>query len=54
MENVKGLVVAEKQVLFEIDEFTVVKDLTLLIAAYYVFVKYLKSSTFYYSFKNVR
>ena len=45
MKNAKGLVAAEKQVLFEIDDFTVIKGLTLLIAAYYVFfVKYPKSS----------
>ena len=41
MKNAKGLVAAEKQVLFEIDDFTVIKGLTLLIAEYYVFsVKY--------------
>ena len=45
MEGSKGLVVAEKQVLFEIDKFTITIGLTLLIAAYYVFyVKYPKSS----------
>ena len=38
MKNAKGLVAAEKQFLFEIDDFTVIKGLTLLIAAYYVFL----------------
>ena len=32
MEGAKGLVAAEKHVLFEIDDFTVIKGLTLLIA----------------------
>ena len=41
MEGCKGLVAAEKQVLFEIENFTVTTGLTLLLAAYYVFyVKY--------------
>lgn len=45
MEESKGLVVAEKQVLFEIDNFTITAGLTLLLAAYYVFyVKYPGSS----------
>ena len=36
---------AEKQVLFEIDNFTITTGLTLLLAAYYVFyVKYPNSS----------
>ena len=44
MEGAKGLVAAEKHVLFEIDDFTAIKGLTLLIATYYVyFVKYPKS-----------
>ena len=38
MKNAKGLVAAEKQVLFKIDDFTVIKGLTLLIAAYYFFL----------------
>ena len=45
MEGCKGLVAAEKQVLFEIENFTVTTGLTLLLAAYYVFyVKYPNSS----------
>ena len=45
MEESKGLVAAEKQVLFEIDNFTITTGLTLLLAAYYVFyVKYPNSS----------
>ena len=45
MEDSKGLVVAEKEVLFEIDNFTITTGLTLLLAAYYVFyVKYPNSS----------
>ena len=38
MEGCKGLVAAEKQVLFEIENFTVTTGLTLLLAAYYVFL----------------
>ena len=45
MEESKGLVAAEKQVLFEIDNFTITTGLTLLLAAYYVFyLKYPNSS----------
>ena len=45
MEESKDLVAAEKQVLFEIDNFTITTGLTLLLAAYYVFyVKYPNSS----------
>ena len=39
MNDVKDLLAAEKQVTFEIDDFTIIKGLTLLIAAYYVFCK---------------
>ena len=45
MEDTKGLVIAEKQVLFEMDNFNITMGLTLLIASYYVFyVKYPNSS----------
>ena len=45
MEGTQGLVAAEKQVLFEIKDFNIVKGLTFLIAAYYVFfISYPKSS----------
>ena len=37
MKESKGLVAAEKQVLFEIPNFTITTGLTLLLAAYYVF-----------------
>ena len=37
MEESKGIVVAEKQVLFKIDNFSITAGLTLLLAAYYVF-----------------
>ena len=36
MKDVKDLLAAEKQVTFEIDDFTIIKGLTLLIAACYV------------------
>ena len=36
MEESKGLVVAEKQVLFQIDSCSITAGLTLLLAAYYV------------------
>ena len=53
MEGCKGLVAAEKQVLFEIENFTVTTGLTLLLAAYYVFyVKYPMQVVFCFLFKN--
>ena len=38
MEDSKGFVVAEKQVLFEIDNFTITTGLTSLPAAYCIFM----------------
>ena len=46
MEYSKGLVVAEKEVLFEIDNFTITTGLTLLLAAYYVFMYSSPASSF--------
>ena len=40
----QGFIVAEKQILFEVDDFSVIKGITCLIVTYYVFnVKYPKS-----------
>ena len=57
MEESKGLVAAEKQVLFEIDNFTITTGLTLLLAAYYVFLlnipTHLLQVVFCFLFKNI-
>ena len=57
MEGAKGLVAAEKHVLFEIDDFTVIKGLILLIATYIMFIllnilSHLLPVVFYFSFRN--
>ena len=45
MKNAQGFIIAEKQVLFEVDSFTLTDGLISLIASYYVFyVSYPKSS----------
>ena len=46
MEESKGLIAAEKQVLFEIDNFTITTGLTLLLAAYYVYPNSSPASSF--------
>ena len=42
MEESKGLVVAEKQVLFHTDNFSITAGLTLLLAAYYVILLFIQ------------
>ena len=45
MKNAQGFIIAEKQVLFEVDSFTLTDGLISLIASYYVFyVSYPKLS----------
>ena len=45
IRNAQGFIIAEKQVLFEVDGFTLTDGLLSLIASYYVFyVSYPKSS----------
>ena len=45
VKNAQGFIIAEKQVLFEVDSFTLTDGLISLIASYYVFyVSYPKSS----------
>ena len=45
MKDAQGFIIAEKKVLFEVDDFTVVEGLVSLIASYHTFyVNYPKSS----------
>ena len=49
----KGLVAGEKQVLFEIDDFTILKDLLCWLQFVVKYPKSSPASSFYFSFKNV-